>query len=147
MRQTQMTTPVASMHFLRQARRKRLSFCAKRETRGEGLFFLVFSSSRASRKMLRSPCLAHEAAVMQVNTHVTEGCSNCNLYKAQKFKCPHVFFFLRNPTKRVQKYSNNFSGAVFTRSNELALACRWTSNIRSYARSIAVRETESISIF
>ena len=118
-----------------------------RDKRGGGVFprFLLVS---CFAQKLRSPCLDHEAAVMQVNTHVTEGCSNCNLYKAQKFKCPHVFFFfLRNPTKGVQKCSNNFSGAVFTWSNVLALACRWTSNIRSYARSIAVWETESISIF
>lgn len=39
-------------------------------------------------------------------------------------------------SKSIQKYSNYFSGATFTRSNINALASQRNSYIRSYPRSI-----------
>ena len=79
MQEKQMTTRVACITGAFCDKRGESGFYfARSARRGEGGVFLL-SSSRGLRKMLRSPCLAHKAPVMQVNTRVTEGCSNCNL--------------------------------------------------------------------
>ena len=93
-----------------------------REARDEGRG-VFFSSPRLA--VCAKFCVRHAWLLNRLLRKLTrallKAAATTIFKKHKKFKYPHAFFFfLRNPTKGIQKYNNNFNGAVFTRSNVLA---------------------------